>query len=228
MKRIMSILTAVFMSVGLLSVNVRAEGNPKISISGSLWIYDETASGEGWNFSRNGTEGTLELTKTDITGEIGIYATDMNLTIILTGANKVTGTAAAGINVSGNLTITGDGSLNVSGASGYGIKCKGTLTFSGNITVTAISPSYAMKADGGFSIGEGLGIVSPEGARISDDGTTIVNKDDDNVIEATIGPETVTITFDANGASSVPEPQTIVKGGKATQPDLFQIGRAHV
>ncbi len=219
MKKILSVIVSLVMSVGLLSVSVRAEGNPKISISGSLWIYDETASGEGWNFSRNGTEGTLELTKTDITGEIGIYATDMNLTIILTGANKVTGTAAAGINVSGNLTITGDGSLNVSGASGYGIKCKGTLTFSGNITVTAISPSYAMEADGGFSIGEGLGIISPEGARLNDYGTWIVNKDDDKVIEATIGPNTVTITFDANGGTPATTTQTIAKGGKATAPD---------
>ncbi|MCR5372538.1 MAG: InlB B-repeat-containing protein, partial [Solobacterium sp.] len=76
-----------------------------------------------------------------------------------------------------------------------------------------------MLADNGITIGEGLGIVSPEGARMSDDGTTIVNKDDVHVVGATIGPETVTITFDANGGIPATITQTIAKGGKAAAPD---------
>jgi len=229
MKRIMSILTAVFMSVGLLSVNVKAERVPFIIIEDTM-IKDASASGEGWSFSREGKEATLTLNNADISGYYGVEAHDMDLVIVLSGSNTVVKTfeSNAGISVfAGDLTIQGDGSLTVSGGS-YGLvageqdNVGGHLTITGNCTVTATANNgYAMLATKGITIGEGLEIIAPEGGRIRDDGTNIVNKDNDVVKSFTIGPETVTITFDANGATSVPTPQTIVKGGKATEPSLF-------
>ncbi|MCR5373614.1 MAG: InlB B-repeat-containing protein, partial [Solobacterium sp.] len=226
MKRIMSILTAVFMSVGLLSVDVKAEGDPFIYIGG-IFCDGTEASGEGWSFSRVGSEATLTLSGANISGTAalcGIEAYDMNLTIVLIGSNTVTGTNDYNIGIyvdEGDLTIQGDGSLNVSGDN-YGIRVEEKeLTITGNCTVTATAnKGYAMLANNGITIGEGLGIIVPENGRIHDDGQFIVNKDGDLAKEATIGP-VVTITFDANGASSVPEPQTIVKGGKATEPNLY-------
>ncbi|MCR5373617.1 MAG: InlB B-repeat-containing protein [Solobacterium sp.] len=224
MKRIMSILTAVFMSIGLLSVNVKAEGDPYIFIGGTR--YDGTeASGEGWIFSRVGSEATLTLSGANISGTAtlcGIEAYDMNLTIVLIGSNTVTGTNDYKIGIyvyEGDLTIQGDGSLNASGdIVGISVDTK-KLTITGNCTVTATANNgYAMLAAKGITIGDGLGIVSPEGGRIRDDGQFIVNKDNDVVKSVTIGP-VPTVTFDANGGTPATITQTIPKGGKATEPD---------
>ncbi|MBE6118486.1 MAG: hypothetical protein E7188_08090, partial [Erysipelotrichaceae bacterium] len=226
MKRIMSILTAIFMSVGLLSVDVKAEGDPFIYIGGIF--YDGTeASGDGWSYSRVGSEATLTLSGANISGTAttcGIEAYDMNLTIVLIGSNTVTGTNDYNIGIyvnEGDLTIQGDGSLNVSGDN-YGIRVEqNKLTITENCTVTATATAnngYAMLAGNGITIGAGLGIIDPEGARLSDDGRTVVDKDGAHVIGATIGPA-VTVTFDANGGTPATTTQTIAKGGKAAAPD---------
>ena len=228
MKKILSILTAVFMSVTMMTVSVKA-ADPFIYIGGTQY-RGTSASGDGWTYSREGTEAALTLSGANISGTSdcdAIEAYHMNLTIELTGSNTVTGTNDTSIGIylsDGNLTIQGSGSLSVSG-NRYGITVDptgdtgGHLTITGNCTVAALATTYfAIVANNGITLGEGLGLIEPEGGQIR--GGTIYDSSNSIANKATIGP-VVTVTFDANGASSVPEPQTIVKGGKATQPDLF-------
>ena len=223
MKRIMSILTAVFMSVGLLSVDVKAESVPFIII-GDTTIKDASANGEGWSYIREGSEATLTLNNADISGSNGgIEAFMMNLTIVFSGSNKVAGTdnSTAGIYLGGgDLTIQGDGSLSVSGGN-YGIcitngSGAGWLTITGNCTVTAIAAKYASISAAGATFGEGLRLLDPaDGGFIKG---FLCNSDNEWAKEATIGP-VVTVTFDANGGTPATTTQTIAKGATAAAPD---------
>ena len=239
MKKILSILTAALMGITMMTVSVKAD-NEWIEIGDTVY-YDTTASGDGWSFTREGSNGTLILTDATISGSINTISID--LTIVLNGSNTING-GSYGINVlyGYNLTIQGDGSLNVSGR-GYGISSNnltitggtinvgksgdtgtavcidGELSISGNSILDVQGTDRAIIASGGFSIGEGLGITSPAGASIHSSGQTTVNSDGSFATATRIEPA-VTITFDANGATSVPTPQTIAKGAKATQPGL--------
>ena len=223
MKKILSVIVSLVMSVGLMSVNVHAAADPYIVIN-DIYYYDTTASGDGWTFSREGTEGTLKLTNASIIAhDEAIASYFMNLTIELSGSNEVTRSQAGGCAIylqNGDLTIQGDGSLDVSGSStGITVLVSGHLKITGKCTVTVTVRDAAIYGRNGITIGEGLGIIAPAGARISDDGTIIVDKDGNTAKETTIGPATVTITFDANGGTPATTIQTIAKGGKATAPD---------
>ena len=223
MKKILSVIVSLVMSVGLMSVNVHAAADPYIVIN-DIYYYDTTASGDGWTFSREGTEGTLKLTNASIIAhDEAIASYFMNLTIELSGSNEVTRSQAGGCAIylqNGDLTIQGDGSLDVSGSSaGINVLVSGHLKITGKCTVTVTVRDAAIYGRNGITIGEGLGIIAPAGARISDDGTIIVDKDGNTAKETTIGPATVTITFDANGGTPATTTQTIAKGATAAAPD---------
>ena len=228
MKKILSIITAALMSVTMMTVNVRAEDqDPFIYIGGTLY-RGTSASGDGWTYSREGTEATLTLSGANISGTStcdAIEAYFMNLTIELSGSNTVTGTNdySMGISVdSGDLTIKGNGNLDVSGIT-YGIYASnseatgGHLTITGNCTVTALATTYyAIVANDGITLGEGLGLIEPEGGQIR--GGNIYDSSNSIANKATIGPA-VTVTFDANGGTPATTTQTIAKGATAAAPD---------
>ena len=90
-------------------------------------------SGEGWSYDGDETGGTLTLENADLTAEEAAIASEVPLTIVLKGENKITSTEY-GIRTKDSLEIKGEGTLSLSG--NMGISC-GELKISNGATVNA-------------------------------------------------------------------------------------------
>ena len=160
-KRLFAIFLALCLAASLLPTGVLAASG-QISIGGTTYegAFDNgTISWDG--------NGTLKLNGADVTNEHplspGISYTG-DLTIELSGENKVIG--LAGIYVNGNLTITGNGSIEATGSMG--------------ITASSITVSGGnVEAFGGSSHGihttEGLTISGGDVYAETDSGKNAVN-----------------------------------------------------
>ena len=145
-KRLFAIFLALCLAASLLPTGVLAAGE-SISIGGTT--YNEAFENDTIIWDGNGT---LKLNGADVTNENPIpgisYTGD--LTIELSGENKVIG--LAGIYVNGNLTITGNGSIEATGSMGIAAV---SITVSGGNVEAFGGSSHGIHTTEGLTISGG-------------------------------------------------------------------------
>ena len=198
-KRIISILCALALCLGLLPTVALADNPTTLTVGGTnvldggCWKTNESgilttegASESDYNVKYDSATGTLTLKDatingTNTTGHVGagIYA-EGDLTIVLEGSSTVTGVQdpngeSQSIRVSGNLTIRGGGSLTAQGAdtsdgSSYGIFVTGSFTQqSGSVTASGGNVSGNYNSTGLYVYGS---TVTVQGGTLTATGGT--------------------------------------------------------
>ncbi len=181
-------------SYGISANTLSIQGEGSLNVSSCIHSFgDLTISGGTVNGS----------------GEAYIIESNGNLTIS-GGTVNVSGERYI-IHSNGNLTISG-GTVNVTdNGNTYCISCDGMLSITGNSKVDIDTNDRAITASAGITIGEGLGITTPVGGRVSDSGVTTLNRDGSFAADMTIEPA-FNVTFNANDGSGATETQAIRRG----------------
>ena len=169
MKKILAVFLTMVVSLSLFAVNASA-ADDDLYIGGT-WFSSEDSRGSGqdWSFERTGSYVTLTLNGANIAGDVyGIMANSLNLTVVLNGANTVTG---SNYGISANtLSIQGEGSLNVSSC----IHSFGDLTISGG-TVNGSGENNIISSFGNLTISGGTVNVSGESYIINSNGNLTIS-----------------------------------------------------
>ena len=165
-----------------------------------VWIEGQKltsfyTSGEGWSFEGNAEGGKLTLDNADLTGDETAIYSEIPLTVVLKGENKLT-------------------------AEGYGILAKSSLTFEldgGSLDATGKKAAISSE-QGKILLSEKLTIATPESGKISDDGRSIFNSEGkiatNVVIKEAPKPTTalkVTLKLDKKSASVICGKTTTIK-----------------
>ena len=124
-----------------------------------VWIEGQKltsiyTSGEGWSYEGNAEGGKLILDNAVLTGDETAIYSEIPLTVVLKGENKLT-------------------------AEGYGILAKTSLTFDldgGSLDATGKKAAISSE-QGKILLSEKLMIATPENGKISDDGRSILNSE---------------------------------------------------
>ena len=104
-----------------------------VSIEG-ISLHSRYTSGNGWSYDGDETGGTLTLDNADLSGNINAIGSNVPLTIVLNGKNKITSNMF-GIMVQSSLVVKGNGSLDLTAT--VGIASARGLTISNGAIVNA-------------------------------------------------------------------------------------------
>lgn len=151
-------------------------------------------------------------------GYVGLYADGGNA--VIEDSTVIASNQEYGIWADYDIDIESS-KVTAEGCEDYGIGASGAISISGATSrVSAGTDDYAVYAGDGFSLTD-VTIVKPEGGAISESGKTIVDASGTTAAYVLIqgeGEVTYTVTFDANGHGTAPDPQTVEEGGRATRP----------
>lgn len=214
------------------------EGWAGIYATKDIKISGATVKASGVSLGINSYEGNITIDGGDITssGSDSIGAQHGNI-IIEKGTIKTTGAryglSANSITIKGgSITAEGssrgiaahEGDLTISGGDitatgGYmGITAHdGSITISGSDTiVSAKGPNSAITAGKSLTISTPLGIVTPKNGKVVDG--KICEEDETTIADEALIKKAFTVSFDANGHGTAPNPQVVEAGKSAENP----------
>ena len=110
-------------------------------------LHSRYTSGDGWSYDGDEKGGTLTLDNADLSGNTYAIRSEVPLTIVLNGENKIT-SKSDGIFAQSSLEIKGNGSLSLTAVMGI---LSGELRIS-NVTVNAEGTIIGVSANGDFYI----------------------------------------------------------------------------
>jgi hypothetical protein len=171
-------------------------------------LHSRYTSGDGWSYDGDEKGGTLTLDNADLSeGRFAIYS-NVPLTIVLKGENKISSNASIYMN-SSSLEIKGEGSLSTSG--NRGITCyQGDLTISGGATVKIEGEYCIYLYQGNVSINDSTVIVGSTnlGIEVSGGACSITNS---TVVADSVNRQGIAVTY--NYPVNI-ENSTLVLSGK--------------
>ncbi|MCR4670743.1 MAG: S-layer homology domain-containing protein [Saccharofermentans sp.] len=181
-------------------------------------LHSRYTSGDGWSYEGDEKGGTLTLDNADLSGNSYAIRSEVPLTIVLTGENKIT--SYWGIIAQSSLEIKGNGSLSLTAVMGI---MSGELRIS-NVTVNSEGTVFGVSANGDIYIfdstvisnGEAYGIQAwGKNLKIVNSNVTCSTKELDAINSKTTEIENSTVSASGKVGMNVQEVK-ISKGSKVT------------